>query len=146
MKHGNYYIVDQEVLPDVFDKVLEAKRLLNTKEVTNVTDATKTVGISRSTYYKYCNHIFKLSESQLGNNATLTMDLEHKSGVLSHILDIIAENNGNILTITQDTPVDGMAKVTLKFSITDLTIDFAELIEQLNASEGISNLNILTVE
>lgn len=146
MKHGNYYIVDQNVLPDVFDKVLEAKRLLNTKTVENVTEATKKVGISRSTYYKYCNHIFKLSESKIGNNATLTMDLEHKSGILSHILDIIAENNGNILTITQDTPVDGMAKVTLKFSITELKIDFSELIEQLNASEGISNLNILTIE
>jgi len=146
MKNGNYLIVDSKVLPDIFEKVIETKKLLNTNEVSGVSEAASIVGISRSTYYKYCNHVFKLSENNIGTKATLSLNLKHKSGVLSHILDIIADYNGNILTITQDTPVNSNAKVTLKFNISSLTVAFHELIEILNKIEDINNLSILIIE
>jgi len=146
MKNGNYLIVDSTVLPDVFEKVIETKKLLNTNEVSGITEATAKVGISRSTYYKYCNHVFKLSENNIGSKATLSMNLKHKSGTLSSILDIIAEYNGNILTITQDTPVNNNAKVTLKFNISELKISFNELIDELKTLDGVMNLSILIIE
>jgi chorismate mutase len=146
MKNGNYLIVDSTVLPDVFEKVIETKKLLNTDEVSGITEATAKVGISRSTYYKYCNHVFKLSENNIGSKATLSLNLKHKSGTLSSILDIIAENNGNILTITQDTPVNNNAKVTLKFNISELKISFNELIDELKDLDGVMNLSILIIE
>jgi len=146
MKNGNYLIVDSTVLPDVFEKVIETKKLLNTNEVSGITEATAKVGISRSTYYKYCNHVFKLSENNIGSKATLSLNLKHKSGTLSSILDIIAENNGNILTITQDTPVNNNAKVTLKFNISELKISFNELIDELKDLDGVMNLSILIIE
>lgn len=146
MKNGNYLIVDSTVLPDVFEKVIETKKLLNTNEVSGITEATAKVGISRSTYYKYCNHVFKLSENNIGSKATLSLNLKHKSGTLSSILDIIAEYNGNILTITQDTPVNNNAKVTLKFNISELKVSFNELIDELKALDGVMNLSILIIE
>lgn len=146
MKNGNYLIVDSTVLPDVFEKVIETKKLLNTNEVSGITEATAKVGISRSTYYKYCNHVFKLSENNIGSKATLSLNLKHKSGTLSSILDIIAEYNGNILTITQDTPVNNNAKVTLKFNISELKISFNELIDELKTLDGVMNLSILIIE
>jgi len=146
MKNGNYLIVDSTVLPDVFEKVIETKKLLNTDEVNGITEATAKVGISRSTYYKYCNHVFKLSENNIGSKATLSLNLKHKSGTLSSILDIIAENNGNILTITQDTPVNNNAEVTLKFNISELKISFNELIDELKDLDGVMNLSILIIE
>jgi len=39
MKNGNYLIVDSTVLPDVFEKVIETKKLLNTDEVNGITEA-----------------------------------------------------------------------------------------------------------
>lgn len=146
MKNGNYLIVDSTVLPDVFEKVIETKKLLNTNEVSGITEATAKVGISRSTYYKYCNHVFKLSENNIGSKATLSLNLKHKSGTLSSILDIIAEYNGNILTITQDTPVNNNAKVTLKFNISELKISFNDLIDELKTLDGVMNLSILIIE
>lgn len=146
MKNGNYLIVDSSVLPDVFEKVMETKKLLTTNEVSGVSEATSIVGISRSTYYKYCNHVFKLSENNVGTLVTLSLDLKHKSGVLSNILDIIAKYEGNILTITQDTPVNNNAKVTLKFNINQLTIPFNELIDILEGINEVNNLNILIIE
>ena len=146
MKNGNYLIVDSTVLPDVYEKVIETKKLLNTNEVSGITEATAKVGISRSTYYKYCNHVFKLSENNIGTKATLSLNLKHKSGTLSSILDIIAEYNGNILTITQDTPVNNNAKVTLKFNISELKISFNDLIDELKTLDGVMNLSILIIE
>lgn len=146
MKNGNYLIVDSNVLPDVFEKVIETKKLLNTKEVSGITEATAKVGISRSTYYKYCNHVFKLAENNIGTKATLSLNLKHKTGTLSSILDIIADHDGNILTITQDTPVNNTAKVTLQFNISELNIGFNDLVEKLKTVEGVMNLSILIIE
>jgi len=146
MKNGNYLIVDSTVLPNVFEKVIETKKLLNTNEVSGITEATAKVGISRSTYYKYCNHVFKLSENNIGTKATLSLNLKHKSGTLSSILDMIADYNGNILTITQDTPVNNNAKVTLKFNISELKISFNDLIDALKTLDGVMNLSILIIE
>lgn len=48
-----YYIVDREALPEVFVKVVEAKRLLLTGQVQTVQEATELLKISRSSFYKY---------------------------------------------------------------------------------------------
>ena len=49
----NYFIVDAAALPEVFLKVAEAKRMLETGEADTVNMATRKVGISRSAFYKY---------------------------------------------------------------------------------------------
>ena len=50
---GKYLIVDKAILPDYFEKVIEARTLLRDGKFQNVSEAVKEVGISRSTYYKY---------------------------------------------------------------------------------------------
>ena len=56
---GNYYLIDKRVLPDVYEKVVNAKKLLREGKVKEVTEATKMVGISRSVYYKYKDFFIK---------------------------------------------------------------------------------------
>ena len=48
-----YYIVAANALPEIFVKVAEAKRMMQTGEADTVGAATKQVGISRSAFYKY---------------------------------------------------------------------------------------------
>ena len=48
-----YYLVEAEMLPEIFLKVMEAKELLQTGECGTVGDAVNRVGISRSAFYKY---------------------------------------------------------------------------------------------
>ena len=50
---SKYYIVDSAILPDVMDKVIEARQMLENGTVRQVSEAVKRVGISRGTYYKY---------------------------------------------------------------------------------------------
>ena len=55
---GKYYIVDSVILPEVLDKVIEARTLLQNGKVRQVSEAVKLVGISRGTYYKYKDYVF----------------------------------------------------------------------------------------
>ena len=48
-----YYIVAADALPEIFVKVAEAKRMMQTGEADTVGAATRQVGISRSAFYKY---------------------------------------------------------------------------------------------
>ena len=43
-----FYLVSSEALPEIFIKVAEAKRMLQSGEVRTAGDAARTVGISRS--------------------------------------------------------------------------------------------------
>ena len=45
-----YYIVAADALPEVFIKVAEAKRMLQSGEVRTAGDAARAVGISRSAF------------------------------------------------------------------------------------------------
>ena len=50
---SRYLIVDKKILPEYFEKVVEASRLLAEGEAPDISEAVRKVGISRSTYYKY---------------------------------------------------------------------------------------------
>ena len=52
-KSIKYYIVAADALPEIFIKVAEAKRMMQTGEVSTVGAATRLAGISRSAFYKY---------------------------------------------------------------------------------------------
>ena len=47
-----YYLVEADMLPEIFLKVMEAKELLQTGECSTVGDAVNRVGISPSAIYK----------------------------------------------------------------------------------------------
>ena len=49
----NYLIIHKSILPEYYEKVVAARRLLEEGRVREVSQAVKDVGISRSTYYKY---------------------------------------------------------------------------------------------
>ena len=50
-----YYLVEADVLPEIFAKVMEAKELLETGEVQTVGQAVARVDISRSAFYRCVN-------------------------------------------------------------------------------------------
>ena len=53
MAERRFLLVDADVLPEVFVKVLQAKELLASGAVSNISAAAKQAGISRSAFYKY---------------------------------------------------------------------------------------------
>lgn len=146
MDKSKYLIVHVDVLPEVFPKVLEAKRLIKDGQVTGITEAVKEVGISRSTYYKYSDFVFPLNESNVGRQVTMSLLLYHESGVLSNMLEHIAKRSGNVLTISQNSPIDNIANVSISIDISSLSTSFSELLSELRNLEGVNKLTLVAME
>lgn len=108
-KTPQYYIVEAAALPEIFRKVAEAKRMLETGETDKVNEAAKAVGISRSAFYKYRDTIAPFQNMMAGRIITFQLMLKHKAGILSEILSIFANCGANILTIKSRPfrPADG---------------------------------------
>jgi chorismate mutase len=141
-----YILVDKTVLPEVFEKVLQAKELLKADENLGISKVVAMVGISRSTYYKYHDRVFPLIQETVERKATISLLLSHKTGALSSLLRLIAESNGNVLTISQETPVNKAANVTIAFDISKLNKPLDALLDQLKAVDGVSKFKLIGVE
>ncbi len=146
MNTKKFFIVSEDIIPDVFIKVIEAKNLINSNLVSSITEAVNKVGLSRSTYYKYCDHVFLLENGALGNKSTINLILKHESGVLSKILDTISDHNGNILTITQNPPESGFANVSIHFDISNLDNSYNALLESIKKLSGVEQLTLISLE
>lgn len=89
-KPWKYYIVNAEVLPEVFVKVVEAKELLETGEAATIHQATTQVGLSRSAFYKYKDMVRPFNDMLSGRIVTLQLTLRDQPGVLSNVLNVMA--------------------------------------------------------
>ncbi|MFT8314969.1 MAG: ACT domain-containing protein [Clostridium sp.] len=143
---SKYLLVDTKVLPDIFEKVMQVKDLINVKKAHDISEAVKIVGISRSTYYKYKDYVFSVSESMRGNKVAIYLLLDHKAGTLSSILDKMAENHANILTINQDIPINNTANVSITFDTYNLKIKLEQLLEDIKNTENVIKADLIAME
>ena len=142
----NYLIIHKSVLPDYYEKVLEARRLLESGKIREVSEAARAVGISRSTYYKYKDHVFEPAELSDGRKAVLELMLDHHPGVLSAVLSRLFGAGANILTITQSLPVLGKASVTLSIDVGGVSRGIGALVSALEGVDGVDSVRLLAVE
>ena len=131
-----YYVVKQKALPEVLLKVAETNRIIETENIS--------VGISRSSYYKYKDDIFPFRENVKGKTITFVLSMDDEPGLLSLVLKKVAEFKANILTIHQTIPVNGIASLTLSVDILPTTGDSSEMIEQIERLKGVRYLKILS--
>ncbi len=124
-----FLLVDSDVLPDVFLKVVKAKELLAAGQAKNLSAAAKEVNISRSALYKYKDRVFDVSETK--TVVAVHVVLLDELGALQNLLQIIAKNNISIVTITQAAPVDGTAAVSLTLKVKDMVGDVDSLVEEM---------------
>ena len=142
----NYLIVHKSVLPDYFEKVVDARRLLEQGKAADVTSAVKMAGISRSTYYKYKDFVLEPSEVSEGRKAVLSVMLAHETGVLSSLLTKVSEAGCSVLTITQSLPIRNRAGVTLSVDISHMPGTIDDLLSALASTPGVEQPKLLAVE
>lgn len=141
-----YLIVSKKILPDVYEKVIEARNLINSGSVKGISEAVKMVGISRSTYYKYKDYVFSPDENQIGRKAVISMMLKHEKGVLSNVLNYLSQEHANILTINQSIPINGKASVNVSLDISDLSKSIDDVIFEMKKIKGATSVKLLSVE
>ena len=144
MKEKNqYYVLKEKAVPEVLLKVVEAKRLLDSGKMTSVLDATESVGISRSSFYKYKDDIFPYHETEKGKTITMVIQLDDKPGLLSVVSRVLADFKVNVLTIHQSIPINGIASLTLSADLLPGSGELEELVARIEAEEGIHYVRIL---
>ena len=142
-KNSKYYIVEASALPEVFLKVVEAKRLLDTGKVTTVNEAARITGISRSAFYKYRDAVMPFQNMMTGRIITFQLLIHDAPGMLSNLLNAFADSHVNILTINSIVPTNGCAVVTISAETINMTIPLEELLQQLRHNEGVIKAEIL---
>lgn len=138
-----YYVVRERAIPEVLLKVVEAKKLIDSGKVDTVQDAAELTGISRSSFYKYKDDIFPFHEETRGKTITFVIQMDDEPGILSTILQTVARFHGNILTIHQSIPINGVATLTLSVEILPGEGDAEAIMDAIERSEGIHYLKIL---
>lgn len=141
-----YLIVDKSVLPDYFEKVVAARRLLESGKYTQVSDAVREVGISRSTYYKYKDKVMEPTQVTIGRKAVLSLVLKDESGVLSKVLNCLSACKANILTITQSLPIRDQASVLISLDISNIDNSIDTVMRALETSDGVERVRLMAVE
>lgn len=143
---SDYYVVKKKALPEVLLNVVEAKRLIETRKVETIQEAVDAVGISRSSFYKYKDDIFRFHDNSQGTTITITFQMDDEPGLLSDVLKIIADHGANILTIHQSIPINGTASLSLSIQILETTTDVSDMIARMEEQKGVHNVKLIAKE
>ena len=144
-KRIEYYIVAASALPEVFMKVVEVKRILQTGEARTVGEAARRVGISRSAFYKYKDVVNPFTDMKTDRIVTVSVMLKHEPGVLSQVLDIFADSGANILTINQSIPTGGCAAVTISAETSEMPGDVNDLFAAVSEAQGVVKFEVMAL-
>ena len=146
MKKSQLIVADADILPEVFTKVLEVKRLIVCKDEKSLASACKRVGISRSAYYKYKDSVFSYEELFTRKIVNMYLLLSDSPGVLSNTLAFLHSLRANILTVNQSIPVDGAAAVNISLRLTDDEDKELERLNSIRELGGVLELRIISAE
>ena len=142
-KEIKYYIVAAEALPEIFIKVAEAKRMMQTGEADTVGAATRLAGISRSAFYKYKDSVQPFNDMKAEHIITFYGMLKDNTGVLSRVLSVFAQSGANILTINQSIPTNGCAAVTISAETSAMADSPETLRAEASALEGVVKFEVM---
>ncbi|WP_308858220.1 ACT domain-containing protein [Paenibacillus sp. R14(2021)] len=138
-----YYVVREDMLPEAIVKTIQVKEMLRRGEASTVHEAAERVGLSRSAFYKYKDGVFTQNNLQRETITTISMDLDHRSGILSKVLGLVAGSEGNVLTIHQTIPLQGLANVVISVDTSLISGALSELMDALRRQDGVRKASII---
>ncbi len=143
MANSEFFLVKSDMLPEIFIKVMDVKRLLSSGKSESVNEAVQRIGLSRSAYYKYKDAVMPFYETSRGRLVTLIFAVENFPGILSGIINCMARVKANILTINQNIPINGLADVSISIETDRMSVDLENLLDELGRISGVRSYRIL---
>ena len=135
-------LVNSNILPPVFSKVIEAKNYLASGEATSASQAAKMAGISRSAYYKYKDSIFEYNAENSEETVTINAKLKDNAGVLSALMNELYVAGANVLSVSQSVPVHSVADVSVTVRITEMEISTDALLKNIKGVKGVNSVSM----
>ena len=143
---SKFYVVSSEILPEVLEKVIEARSLLQKGKVKLISEAVKMVGISRGTYYKYKDTVFSFDQEQSRRKAVISMILRSETGSLSKVINLLSSHQINILAINQTIPINGVHNVSFTLDVAEMEISIQVLLNLLEELPMVEKADLVAVE
>ena len=143
---SKFYVVSSEILPEVLEKVIEARSLLQKGKVKRISEAVKMVGISRGTYYKYKDTVFYFDQEQSRRKAVISMILRSETGSLSKVINLLSSQQINILAINQTIPINGVHNVSFTLDVAEMEISIQVLLNLLEELPMVEKADLVAVE
>ena len=140
MEKVNFYLINSNIMPDIYKKVIKAKSLLASGEAKNVAQASKMAGVSRSAYYKYKDVIFEYHGDDSSDTATINAKLKDNAGVLSSLMNELYKAGANVLSVNQSVPIHSVADVSVTVRIAEMTISKDELLKLIKEIDGVNSV------
>ncbi|MBQ1689418.1 MAG: ACT domain-containing protein, partial [Lachnospiraceae bacterium] len=119
---------------------------LDSQKGITIQEATDAVGISRSSFYKYKDDVFPFHDNARGKTITLMMQMDDEPGLLSKMLNLVAQYGANILTIHQAIPVNRIAMLTLSVEILPTSGSVTAMITEIEQLVGMHYVKIIARE
>lgn len=141
---NKYLIVSSDVLPDYFTKIIEAREMIESGE-SSISRACKEKGVSRSSYYKYKDSIFRPVEKTV-RKSIFAFKMSDEKGVLSKILSVIYEYNANVIAINQAMPIKNYAYVTITIDLSDADVNLQEMSKRIKQIPFVKSARIIAFE
>lgn len=141
---GRFYLVREDVLTESMLKTIEVKKLLASGEASTIQEAAKSIGLSRSAFYKYRDTVFPFESVARERILTIFIQLEDRKGSLATLLGIVSEAKCNVLTIHQTIPVQGRANVTLSLDVTTMGIQMDSFIQRLKTPDFVESVSVIS--
>lgn len=145
-KNSQLIVADAQILPDVFSKVLEVKKLMAQKGEKSFASACKRVGISRSAYYKYKDCVFSYEDLFTRRIVNMHLLLNDQPGVLSSVLIFLHSCGANVLTVNQSIPVDGAAAVNISLRLSEESENELASLNSIKELDGVLEVKIFSAE
>lgn len=139
-------LIKAEVLPEVFNKVIEAKQYLVSGKAVNTSEAARMAGISRSAFYKYKDAVYPYKDKAANQLITVHAVLLDKPGVLMALISAFYSAGANILTVNQNIPVMGVALVSISARIDSVKMPTENLLDSLREIDGVQTIENITGE
>lgn len=144
MEKPKYLLVDTTVLPEVFLKVIQAKKMIAQGKAKSASEAAKLSGISRSAFYKYKDCVQQYNSKMSDNVVTIYATLADEPGVLSSVISQLYTLGANILTLNQNIPVDSVAHVSISVKINSIHCTEEELAASVRGLTGVVEAKLLS--
>ena len=136
-EHSKYLLVDSQILPEVYLKVILAKKLLAQGKAKSASDAAKAAGISRSAFYKYKDFVHEYNTRLSDSIMTVSVSLMDEPGMLASVLSAVSGSGANILTVHQNIPTDSVAPVSISMRTKQLNCTEEEMLVRLRELPGV---------
>ena len=140
---NDYIVIHKKVLPDYFEKVLEIKELIDKGE--SGSDACKTIGLARSTFYKYKDFV-SIPNKNIEKKLVLSLKLIDEVGSLLGVIKEITDAKLNISSINLEPAIHKISLASIILISSEANYNFYPLVSSIKKLKGVVEAIIVASE